>query len=265
MINVEIREVDVKAFNDAVNNIIATSKKDMKTVVDQQAKLLAIQCMHYTPPFAGGVLPSAGADGSTKADQKAGVEAVKRDIFRTMTPPSELFRSGYTSKFLEKIVKKRDMKRVQDYLDNVKSPKLNKYKVAQFDPQLHQSKRIRGNRYRPEPQHKLVLDERFVQRYVKEMQKRVGYMKAGWAVAVQKFGGNAPAWIKRLLGDASGTAEVLTDEPASYSVEMSNYSKTIGRFSSNYNVAVRIRTNAMVRAFNDYLTKNIQKNLKSPL
>jgi len=262
MISIKVNEVDARAFNEAVNNIVATSKRDLRVVINQQAKLLATQFMHYTPPFAGGNIPSAGSGGSTKADHKAGVEAVKRDILRTMTPPSELFRNGFTSKQLEKIVKKKDKKRLQDYFDNVKSPKLRGYKVVDFDPLLHLKNRVRGNRFRPSNQQKFVFEEREVKRYIKDVQKRVGSMKAGWGVAINKFGGSMPAWVRNQLGHAKGTAEVLRDEPTSYTVEMSNYTPAVARFSSNYNVAIRIRTNALVRQYQDYLQKTVQNALR---
>jgi len=260
MINVAVKEVDAKAFNDAVNNIIATSNRDMKEVVNQQGKLLAIELMNYTPPFAGGKVPKGEASKTTKGDQRQGMEAVKRDILRTMTPPSELFKMGFKNKWLEKVVKSKDDKKIQQYFESVKSPILNKYKVAQFDPQLHLSKRVYSNRFRPKYQYKFVSNEGFVKKYIKEMQGRVGYMKAGWAVAAQFFGATIPKWIEDHLYYAKGEVKILNEDPTNYSIEMANYTPTIDRHASSYNVAIRMRTNALNRAFDNYLEKTLKES-----
>lgn len=262
MVSFTVNKVDVDGFNKAIGRILATSKRDMKTVINQQARLLAQQCMHFTPPFAGGKLPTGEAAGTTKADQKAGTEAVKNQIIRTMTPPSVMFPDGFKDKNLEKIVKKKQNDKLQSYFDNVKSEKLKGWKVKPFNTDLHTKTRMYGNRYRPKPQKVFVNDERSVQRYIKDVQKRVGYMKAGWGKAITFFGGKVVSWVATHLPYAKGSASVLNDHPDNYTVEMGNHTDGITRFTANFQVAVRMRTNALTRMYNDYLAKNLKQNLK---
>jgi hypothetical protein len=261
MIGFTVNRVDVDGFNKAIGNILATSKRDVRTVVNQQAKLLAQQCMHFTPPFADGKIPSGESGGTTKADERAGLEAVKNHIFRTMTPPSEMFPDPFTNKYLEKIVKRKDTAKIQKFFDNQKG-ELKGYKIKPFSSDLHTGKRIYGNRYRPKQQKIFVNDERPVQRYVKDVQSRVGYMKAGWGKGAVTFGGRVPAWVAKHIPYADGTAGVLNDNDDNYTVEMGNSTKGITRFTSNFQVAVRMRTNALTRMYNDYLAKNLQKNFQ---
>lgn len=263
MITVEVSTKDAAQFNNAVNNIIATSKRDLREVINQQAKLLANQFMVMTPPFANGKIPG-GEDSKTKtkADQIQGMNAVRESILKTMTPPSILFPNGFKDKNLEKIVKRKDLNKIQAYFDNVKSEKLKGWKVKPFNQSLHTNVRTYGNRFRPKPQKVFVDDERAVQKYIREKQRLVGYMAAGWAVAVTKWGGKVASWISRLIPISKGTATVLVDNGTNYVVEMSNSAASASRFTRLYNVAVRMRTNALLRMYSDYLDKNLKGNLK---
>lgn len=260
MITVQYNTVDVGNFNAAIANIIATSKRERpeKAITEQQVRLLSTDFMHYTPPFAGGAID----DNSSMSDYKAGVESVKRDILKTMTPPSILFKGGYKDKYLEKLVKQRDVQKLEAYFKNVKSSALNKYKVKAFDPQLHITKRGYGGGYKPKYQFVFTPDEKLLNQYIKDMSKRVGYLKAGWALTVVGFGGKVPNWVNDDAYFAKGGYVIEKDEPGNYVVRFWNNSSTISKYTSNYNIAIRKRTNAMARQYKDYMNQLLKQSFK---
>jgi hypothetical protein len=260
VITIKVNSKDAEAFNRAITNLIATSKRDLRTVINQQAKLLATQFMHLTPPFAGGTIPKGDERGTTKADQKAGVEAVKRDILKTMTPPSVLFKGGYKDKRVEKWVKRKENHKIQAWFDNLpKTSPMSKFDVHPFDYRLHINRRVYGRRFRPTEQFKFVNEENKIKQYIREVQGRVGYSKAGWGTGVVFFGGKVPSWVQANIPISKGTAGVLVNEGNNYTVEISNSTKSLMRFNPGYEIAVRMRINALGRSYADYLLKNGQQ------
>lgn len=255
MITIKADPKDIEEYNHYLSGLAARSMKGFKQFTQQRLKLFGVRLMNLTPPFANGVIPTGGAMGTRLADRKQGLESAKRDILRTMTPPSVLFKDGYKNKQLEQWVKKKQNHKIQAYFKNLKNSELNNWTVVPFDKKWHINRRERGSRYRPTLQRKFVNDENKLKQYIREKQKWVGHMKAGWGHTILKFGGRLGGWIANLVPTSQGYAEVLEDSADSYSVEIGNRTRTTARMVSNFNIALRMETNTMRRQLEDYLKK----------
>lgn len=85
--------------------------------------------------------------------------------------------------------------------------------------------------------------------YVKEIQKRVGNLKAGWAVAYMNLGGKTRKWISRHVnsGRAKGTGGRLQGSKEMPWIEIGNYAYGVREMGRIVNNALKARSSAMAR------------------
>lgn len=120
--------------------------------------------------------------------------------------------------------------------------------IGPFDRERHRGRRGRDGRVKPSGSRLVVTNPAALRNYIKERQKNVGMLKAGWLPAVSKFGGKAPAWITR-HGDRFG--KILDDSlrEADPEIQLTNL-VDFARYKDPDIIerAISIRARAMVKA-----------------
>lgn len=158
------------------------------TLVRGEARLLAAQAMVLTQPFGRGTKQKKFIEGTIERDFKNAIKPLKEDSF--------------TNERMKGFIRKNNFKAAQNFLIHV--AKRDNAKVVPFSKEVHKDHRWRGKRSQPV----FTLEEKKWKTRLAELKKRAGYIKAGWAVAYLHFGGTSvPAWIRRHLGYAAGSAD----------------------------------------------------------
>jgi hypothetical protein len=157
-------------------------------LVRGEARLLAAQAMVLTQPFGRGVKQKKFIEGSIERDFKKAIKPLKEDSF--------------TNERMKGFIRKNKFKAAENFLKHV--AKRDNAKVVPFSKEIHKDHRWTGKR----SQQVFTLEEKKWKSRLAELKKRAGYIKAGWAVAYLHFGGTTvPAWIRRHLGYAAGSAD----------------------------------------------------------
>jgi hypothetical protein len=185
---------------------------------------------------------------------------IKGDLIRAITPIDMIFDESYKSKWLEKVVRRKDYDKMNKFLENV--PKMKSWKADKFAESYHTNARGSYKYGVGSPKKIMTMDVKSWQRYLKELQDRVGYSKAGWAVAVQRLGGSVPAWISKHIPYAKGGIDENVTQPSkdttNFYVSMWNSTPLVNTYTSRYNYAIGYVADKMSRDISaklDYLAK----------
>jgi hypothetical protein len=195
-------------------------------VMRAQARLMAVNLAFQTQPFGG----TKAVGGQQDSAKNQGEGAVARDIRKAIKTPSDIFQTiekqgiGAGRAFVA-MMRKGDFDLARNLLVRLRVPGLMQAKVGTMSSTAHKQalrpipKRPRMST-RQEPL--LITNDRIpLRQYVKEIQKRVGIAKGGWAACAMQLGGTrgrmgtnvegaeqqaVPAWVKRHAGNrATGT------------------------------------------------------------
>jgi hypothetical protein len=224
-------ENTLKNFNQSMLRYAAGMNKTLEETMHQWAGRLAEEMLRESPPF---VNKGASNTGDAKV---AGEKTVKVALLQSVTPTSVLMKeTNFTNKNLETLVRRRKYK---DWEETTRyMPKLGKWSATPFKEDLHTNVRPRRSRYDKLKKQKVVtFDENKWKGYLRKLENRVGYLKAGWGIAAQALGRKVPAWVSRHLSYAKGDIKINL-EGDNKTIVFSNYTPTITRFSSRYNYAM---------------------------
>jgi hypothetical protein len=193
----------------------AVCKKEIGQQIRNHGRLLGLELMHQAQPFSKG--------GAAKA-KRQGEGAIAKDLNMIFIVLNDYWLSRF-----------RDAKESnQDLYRKDGTPWLtDKYRLADTLNQIkewHKSQRrketgrpsFRGDKTmgRHKAHEYMVAPKRLIEKAKKELQKAVGWSKAGWAKAAQECKADTkaaaklsgiPAWIKRHVGAARGTAVDMTE------------------------------------------------------
>ncbi len=194
--------IDTKSFNREVDKFAKRYGVSAKDVMHDQMRLWVKDLMKVTPPKTGG----------------QGKKAILRDLRKIMVP----MKDSKKLRFYEKTFGRY----VPEYVFNYIGKSLKEW---------HRGKRDRTGRVRDvnNAKHKVggytFADKMYVKRsifnkYLREKQKSVGKLKAGWLPAARLFGLRAPAWVMkqasirgsavdRMKKDGSGFLEAVNSVP----------------------------------------------------
>jgi hypothetical protein len=184
----------------------AVSKQQFRIVLYEEWPLLIEKIISFTPPFATRATRGEGKTFSSSAsDLSVGRKAVAFDIYKTMRPfdPKDI-----RSPALKVIVERKDIAAFNAFAERSGSAKLAEVEALPFDPGLHLRARDRRGRV-PGRDRRIVMlgsDAGLLNKYVADVQKRVGYAKSGWLAALNLVGGDAPAYVRN---KGSGGGEVI--------------------------------------------------------
>jgi len=185
--------VDARFFNRKMLELARAAKVDVAALVKSQSMLLAREVMVLQQPYGTGL------------KQKRMLEkSVERGLRRTIKPIYALGEGGgkneWKSERLQKLIRSKDPKKVEAAL-RAMGGRTKTAKVITFSKDHH-----KANRWKyPQPKasgNVYTLDTAQWKARLRELKQRVGMLKAGWALAFIKLGGNparVPGWIKQHL------------------------------------------------------------------
>ena len=222
-------------------------------LMKQEAGLTALAAIKFQAPIPS-VGGKASGDGLGVPAKKQGEHAVERDIRKIFVASDSNFKPavlsfagsmenfiawrnqpfGLRSDTLRKIHADGNLQRAYERIRKFIGPKADEeaalvrrktYVGAGELRALHddQRRQFRGRLYKhggPSRDVKIspyIAPESAIKKYVKERQKRVGWMKAGWSAVIERIGmvnvngrkfrpagGKVPVWVKRHTGGGGG-------------------------------------------------------------
>lgn len=243
-------------------------------VLRAQARLMAVNLAFQTQPF-GGSKAIGGQQDSAKAQ---GEGAVARDIRKVIRTPSDVYQEiekqgiGAGRAFIA-MIKKGDFDLAKNLLIRLRVPGLMQAQVGDMSGMFHKSARKpipKRPRIEKRQEPLLITDQRAkLKSYVREVQKRVGIAKGGWAACAMQLGGTqgrmetnvggvqqqaVPAWVKRHAGNrAAGTVVDQSENFLNGRINMINHVPWVSNCLSNQQAqqAIDIQAEKMRRAL-DY-------------
>lgn len=231
--DIKFDQKTIDRFNAVMSAFMQETNKDMADILKESAIKLSEKLMEETPPYVNQL-------GSNKLDaKKVGEKAIRQDLLKSVTPVDLIFKDPIKDKRIKEAIKKDDVEKLNEMVSHMKG-KISKWRFKTFEPALH----TLGNRkqkYIGTTQKKRWND------YLKLLQSRVGYMKAGWAVTLKALGGSVPQWISRCMAYTKGGYRFDLDGEKK-SIEFWNGTPTIKKFEGRYNNAVlRMSENLLKR------------------
>jgi hypothetical protein len=225
--------IDSKNFNEDLARLASDVRVNAVRVVKTQARLLLVEIIKWTPPYA-----KAGSSAQAK---RLGENAVANDIYqywgtvRKDNPKSQVDFLTHRNNVLE-MAKARDYGKFNEMMND-----MHKRKAIPFDRNLIR----RGARHGVHINNlrRRTLDREGLDKYVKDLQKRVGWAKAGWAKSAAELGIALPAYVRRHSNTGSNYRFVRRGNEIL--VEMANSNIHIPRYENQIALAMRVRSKAM--------------------
>lgn len=196
-------KVETARLNAAFSQLAIATGKSFGSIVLQNSRLIAWNLAHNSQPY-----------GMTLAEKKTGEAAVARDIgnvFKSAAAIFELLKAEdeKLAKSWYALVKQGGYGQAEKLLrEKSKITDRNAPIFAPLDPRFHDNARGRGGRVNRHRAAQIVPDGKSIKSYIKEVQQRVGFGKAGWITAGNQIGRvtRVPGWITRHGGRAPGSA-----------------------------------------------------------
>jgi hypothetical protein len=238
--------VDSSGMNAKLRQLALRSEKSLPVIVKQSARRVAVNLARVTIPF-----------GDAESDSKKSEAKVAADIHRAILSPDKLAermteeqRGAFWNVFWN-----QTPAAVNRFLQaigiNVKYVRANLKSV-------HKSARNVGGVVPKNYRGQTMADPEKKATLIKQVSKKIGFVKYGWAVCAQLLGGNrgVPGWVKKgKSSPGAGTVrEIKGKNGVSYS--MTNNVKYVSRL---------IRSNSLKMALDReaaYLKQQIERELK---
>lgn len=203
---------------------------DAATLVADESRLFLKEIINKTPPKS----------------LAQGRKAVRRDIFRSMTPfAGEQITKPELRKRWGEIERNDPGKYSSDELQGIlRDFGWKKVHLKAFDTKLHTGQRDSRGRVQTFKD-VFVLEKKQLMKYINQVQSRVGYMKSGWVPAYKLVGGVVKDWISRHRRPAGFTIGNLSGEKPS--IVIGNYTRGISQVRHAVESALRTRTVSMGR------------------
>lgn len=253
---------DTTSFDHAFGLFMANSKRDVKLVLKQQAKLLTVDCAKLTPPFSKAVFGNPASE-SFAAQKRIGDAAVRTQVTGLFNPAANMSDvkgalGPKTARLLKGYLGSGEFQKFKTFLER---RKVQTQFVESANVGLHSASRDRGGRVRKKA-NMLVFNADSIRAVLKEKLSHVGRAKAGWKAAAQKFGVPLPGWITR--HSTPGDARDDTDDPTNPSVTIWNKVGYASELASNSELriierALAFRARAMMRQVENYQNKRAQE------
>ena len=184
-------------FDRALQRYIFDLKIDARKVVTVHARLLVAQFMRYTPP-------------NTLAQ---GRRAIARDLRRVFSPvDTGKWNTWYDADDHLRMAPRGGTNRRSSAAKNSNVFMARGEMKAFHKGRRNQRGRVKATRIdsvvgrsRSEISQKPLVTERDFRSYLREVQRRTGFTKAGFAPGMRAAGGSVPSWISR-HGDAAGSS-----------------------------------------------------------
>jgi len=185
----EIR-MDWTRFETSLQRRLATSSRDHLLVLSEQARGIMRTVVELTPPGHDGV------PGTGRKARQMGMAAVARDIKRIYGTPGDMFAE----------IKQRNEQMADAFYGQVKARDIAAASATAlraigkplypFDGgSLHKRFKGKQGRVKSRAQIFYVEDEKELKNYIKERQKHVQFLQAGWKSTAAKLGIQLPGSI----------------------------------------------------------------------
>lgn len=244
-LDIKFDQASLNKFNGVMNAFSQQLGRDLKETVVQSTVSLCEQLMEETPPYVN-------KKGSNGLDAKRiGQKAIKLNLAKSVTPINLVFGGEVKNKNIRKIIRRKDVKALQDVFDN-SSGKMKKWKVLPFDKSMH----TLGNRKK---RYVATFDTKKWNERLRQLQDRVGYMKAGWGYTIQKLGGKVSGWISKCI-PFTKAGMTMTNDEAKPVITFWNGTPTITKFQDRYNNAIKRLTDRMLKSLQIKMAYNARKN-----
>jgi hypothetical protein len=207
---------DTSELDEILANFKEFTSSTIPVLVRQHARLLAVELANRTQPF------SVSATGQKISE--AGKSAANKGKFAVEVGVTNVFRSRKT---LQTVVDKTQnellKKRLQDLINAGKNRSIgevfkkvgmvNEYELISKSglPAIHKSHRSKKSGRTWSPKKTMYIATSGSDKYIKEVQKRVGYSKSAWADCARQIGGlkgdgarGIPAFAKSKNHKSSG-------------------------------------------------------------
>jgi hypothetical protein len=214
-------EIDTSEFMDAFRQFQATSKKSVADNIRKEGRLLATAILQLTPP---------NKEKQNKAlafipswNKSGGDKTIANDL-------AKVFRES---------------------------------KKGITNPaELHQRFRVRRGRIFNKTLKTETTDKRIrvsgLAAYKKMVQKRVGYMAAGWSAAANSLGSKVPDWIARHRAPGRGGVKTFGNKVEVFLTNDAVYPQSRNLLERRVGNALTFRAKTMLKQVNKYVAKNAQ-------
>lgn len=254
---------DITALLKKMQRIPGFIEKELKPLVEQEARLFLKEVVKWTPPAHQGVTGSAA--------KKAGELAVLRDIKKLYATPGDAYDAikevdvDLANAFWE-LQKEGNYAAAANILNLVGGRTYLKTRsFAAFDGgQIHRQFRGSRGKVRAGGAVLIVTDPAKLKAYIKTMQGQVGILAAGWNKAAKRLGVTLPAWVAR-HGSANGDIGVQLGE-GKMVIVIANKVRfgSAQQLQSRTDYVLGIRRNKLMRRLRGALNASIKKaGLKS--
>jgi hypothetical protein len=230
-LNVKVNIDNLAEFNHLLSIYCGVMNQSMALVVKNTARLFCRDMVQYTPPFSGGEPSSNGRSGMDSVAQKTGQKKVSSQIRRIFAPlaqasPQQVAEFGNIGVFNAwkkakeelpgrpdpywvfqrwgshrgLILGEGEFNLFQEWVKNGKKPKKATFINGTTEgnvKSIHEALRGKPTYNVKKTDHKYYVDDfKVVERYIKNVQGRVGRLKSGWYYAGKALG-KMPnvAWI----------------------------------------------------------------------
>lgn len=235
-------KLDTSKFQAQLLEIRKLVKKDIQVLIKEQSRLLVKDCLLLTPAFGPNPL-SGETSGSQKRIQD---RAIRRDVDKVFQPISKLrviMDEGKFSKDLRRAVQIGDAGLVKKMLHGIG---FNGFDVdLTATSERHAAARDSRGRVRKKTLATLIMRERTIAGYLRNVLTHAGKAKSGWIVAAQRLGVPISGWINRHSGAGLYQEKFGLFETSITVGNLVNYIQYKNRELRIMQIAVNRRANAL--------------------
>jgi hypothetical protein len=182
-----------------INNVFAKFEAQIRQFERYQKKSARDVLLKFQNQFAANLAFTTQPYGLKPSSEKKGQKAVERDIRAVYKSPAKVWdetkkHGEEVSKAVYAAIKNDEKEKAERILESLG---IDQKLMMKFDGgNLHKAakgalpKTLRGQRSM------INLDEKSLRKYIKEIQQRVGFAKAGWVVALPSRRG-IPDWVAK--------------------------------------------------------------------
>lgn len=205
-------KADTRQLENALYLLAREARVAPGVVIKEETGLLVRNIMQLTPP----------------KNLAQGRKAIQGDLRRIVYP---LDPSTITWEPLKQAVQKRDREAIAAILKNKRPPNMDLTRDATRMAQQHTKMRNKRGRVTRGVRPMLAALARDANRYIRDVQSRVGWTKAGFVAALNAAGKSAPGWIQRHAAKAGTAVARFGENPmvsaVAHNIKIPNFQRVV--------------------------------------
>lgn len=224
-------KLDSLDYRNAVRRLIVEKGANAKLLLREEARLLIRDILRLTPP-------------QTQAQGNRSVEVNLRRAFSPLVISNFTDMGTPLGRRIAKMIRARDVAGLNMLFSKI-GGKLGGVQLVPLGSMAAIHRRLTNERGRVSKARYVSLPQDF-KTYLKMVQARVGWAKAGWEAAAVSVGQALPNYVSRHSGNARGLGRCVFSPAPKLGVTILNYSTKIPRYQAKVDAAVQIRYNSLV-------------------